>query len=327
MNILLREKLGTLLVAGFTRMMSIAQRLRIKPARLAVITYHKIVSHDGPYLADEIIVSDFDWQIKALKRYFNILPLSEAIDLLQEDRLPPLALCVTIDDGYRNILTEAAPILSKYHVPATIFVTTQFTLDGLMWHDVVEQSIRKTELSRVDLAELDLPNYVWNNAKERINVIDDISEKIKYYEHRRLQQVVEIIQQKCGVTVANDIMLSVEQLAKLSDFNIEVGGHTVSHPILTRISDEQAENEIRECKQSLEHWTQREIKFFAYPNGKPQRDYAPQHMEMVAAAGYKAAFNTRYGAADKSDNIYDLPRLSAWGENTAQFVLHVARSY
>jgi len=323
---LLNGKLGGLLSLCALKIIAVSQSLRLKQPRLAILTYHQIVSHAGPYVPGEFTVATFEQHIRVLKKNFNILSLSSAIELMQNDKLPPLALAITFDDGYRNNFTEAIPVLYKNNIPAAIFVVSHILQGNVLWSQVVNECIRRTELETLDLSDIDVGCYTLNGASQKLFAITDIKDKLKYADqHKRLSAVSEI-HRRCNVNLQN-IMMSAEDLSKLKQYNIEVGAHTVTHPVLNLVSDDMASHEIRDCKSDIERQLRYTVKFFAYPNGKPDKDFSARHVDMVVDAGYVAAFSTQYGAADRRQNKFALPRISVWGENTAQFIMHIIRSY
>jgi len=324
---LLQGKLGFFLSLIVLKIIGTLQRLGLKRSDLAVLTYHKVVSHAPPYLPGEFCNSTFDWQIRLLKTYFSVLSLSTAIELMNLDKLPPLAVAITFDDGYKNNFTEAMPILRNYRVPATIFIATRFINGGAMWNDVINECIRSTKIVHLDLRDIGLGSYSLISADERVLAIDEIKAGLKYVGEEKRRQSVSEIQRRCNVSLDSHLMMGKEELYGLSEFNIDIGAHSVSHPILSIIPDEEARQEISNSKLELERLSSIPVRFFAYPNGKPQKDFNDKHTQMVAASGYLAAFSSQYGTANKSLDQFALPRISVWGENAAQFILHIVRAY
>ena len=100
-------------------------------------------------------------------------------------------------------------------------------------------------------------------------------------------------------------MMSTAQVREMSDAGFEIGAHTVSHPRLTLISDDQLEREIVDSKHALEDIIGREVVSFAYPYG----DRDERVIEAVKAAGYKYAVSTRLGVANL-DGVFEIPRVN-----------------
>ena len=102
------------------------------------------------------------------------------------------------------------------------------------------------------------------------------------------------------------------QIKRLRDEGMEIGGHTVNHPILTGLREQEARAEIVNGKRRLEEITGAPVTLFAYPNGKPGRDYGPREVELVREAGFTAAVSTIGGVANRDSDIFQLPRFNPW---------------
>jgi peptidoglycan/xylan/chitin deacetylase (PgdA/CDA1 family) len=124
----------------------------------------------------------------------------------------------------------------------------------------------------------------------------------------------------------NDLMLSSTQLRALRDAGMLIGGHTRSHPILARLDDADAREEIVGGKQRLEALLGEPISLFAYPNGKPEEDFAARHAAMARAAGFEAALTTAAGMARQDTDPFQLPRFTPWDRTHWRFGLRMARN-
>jgi peptidoglycan/xylan/chitin deacetylase (PgdA/CDA1 family) len=121
-------------------------------------------------------------------------------------------------------------------------------------------------------------------------------------------------------------MLTRESLRGLEWYGIDVGAHTVTHPILARVSTDEAWREICTGKRELEELTGRPVTLFAYPNGKPGRDYADEHVRIVREAGFAAAVTTAWGAAGSASDPFQLPRFTPWTRTPWKFDLLMLRN-
>src|SRR4029453_9293701 len=111
----------------------------------------------------------------------TVLPLAEAVERLYAGTLPPRAACITFDDGYRNNLTVAAPILRARGLPATVFVSTGYIGNGRMFNDTVIESVRRAG-TELDLSDLGLGRYDFADDRARLRAIDQILTHVKYME-------------------------------------------------------------------------------------------------------------------------------------------------
>jgi peptidoglycan/xylan/chitin deacetylase (PgdA/CDA1 family) len=108
---------------------------------------------------------------------------------------------------------------------------------------------------------------------------------------------------------------------------MQIGAHTVSHPILTRTDRAEARREIAGSKAALENLLEDRINLFAYPNGKPGRDYLPEHAALVRELGFDAAVSTAWGVADNHSDAFQIPRFTPWDKSRTRFALRALRNF
>lgn len=296
-------------------------------ARLAILIYHRVLPAPDPLLPDTPDVATFDWQMSLLARHFRVLPLAEAGRLLREGRLPARAACITFDDGYADNLTEALPILHRHQLPATFFIASGYLDGGRMFNDTLTELVRRLPPGEVDLAEPGLGRPVLTDTASRRALIRTLVGQFKYQPLVERSQAVDALAQRYGVTLPDDLMLSTAQLRTLAAAEgVEIGGHTCRHPILARLSPADAEQEIRVGKAELEERLERRVCLFAYPNGRPGKDYTPEHAEMVRSCGFDLAVSTAPAAADRHSDPFQLPRFTPWDATPARFGLRMLRT-
>lgn len=286
------------------------------PRRQALTTliFHRVLAAHDPLRPSEPTTEDFECFMAYLARNFRVMPLRLAVALLREGSLPKRACCITFDDGYADNLTIAQPILEKYGLPATVFIATGYLDGGRMFNDTVTDAIALSPLHSLDLRDIDLGEHDITTTGARQVTIATILKQLKYRPlEKRSQDVARFLElAECGA-LPTDIMLTSEQVRVLSARGVEIGGHTVSHPILTSVTDDVAKREIMAGKQRLEEITGKPVLTFAYPNGQPNRDYAARHVAMVREAGFELAVSTACGVGGDSSDFHQLPRFTPWG--------------
>lgn len=299
-------------VAHFIRSFGNSIRYVGKEGRVCIITYHRILEHHDPLLEPEPDVDTFTWQMETLASCFNVLTLSEAIAAIRESRVPPRAVCISFDDGYRSCHDFALPILSRLGLPATVFVTTGYLDGGIMWNDRIIEAIRRLPEGELDLLEVGLGLHHMSGSEGRREVAQKINDESKYLSTDNRFKVIEKLEELTGIYSSTSLMLTRDMIANLSRNGIEIGGHTITHPILAKLNDDDARYEIEENKRVLEEIIGKKIEFFAYPNGKVKSDFNLRHVQMVSDAGYTAAFTTAFGTAAKVSDIFQIPRSRPW---------------
>jgi peptidoglycan/xylan/chitin deacetylase (PgdA/CDA1 family) len=283
-----------------------------KRGRLTIVMYHRVLEQPDPLSPYTPTADVFNCHMETLANGFNVLPLSEAIERLVKRSLPPRAACITFDDGYRDNFTVASPVMQRYGLPSTIFVSTGFLDGGRMWNDSVIEAIRKAPGQTLDAQSLELGVHAIATEVERAQTINKLLEQLKYLPFaQRLARVAELCD-LIGTNLPTNLMMSSAEVIAARRANIEIGAHTVNHPILTQIDDQQARNEMTESKAHLEQMLKEKITLFAYPNGRPDQDYATRHAKMVKDAGFKMAVSTASGAANATSDLYQLPRYAPW---------------
>jgi peptidoglycan/xylan/chitin deacetylase (PgdA/CDA1 family) len=161
------------------------------------------------------------------------------------------------------------------------------------------------------------------STEERRETLAQILGIVKYLEPDERVLAVEHLAQLAGSPLPHDLMMTDEQVRDLVRAGMDVGGHTVNHPILTRVDVETARREIDVNRRALSAITGRQPSLFAYPNGVPAKDYSYIHTRLVREAGYKAALTTSWGAAEAGCDLYQLPRFTPWDRDSKRFALRL----
>lgn len=296
-----------------------------KERRVCIITYHRILEKFDPLLETEPDVATFYWQMKVLAENFNVLPLHDAIVAMQHNQLPERAVCITFDDGYRSTHDLALPILQRFKLPATLFVTTAFLGEGNMWNDRIIEAIRQLPDGLLNLDDIGMGQHQVLSLDDRIRLVKKINADSKYLSPVDRQNAILKLESLAGTINSAGLMLTREMVKTLADAKIEIGGHTTTHPILTKLDDETARQEIVRNKEVLEDIIGKPLRLFAYPNGKIGKDFDQRHMKMAQQAGYIAAFSTAVGAASRESHLFRIPRSRPWDSTPLLFQARLLR--
>lgn len=290
---------------------------------LSVLFFHRVVAAHDPLSPDEPTCAEFERLLGWLQRQFTVISLSEGIARLASGDLPPAAAAITFDDGYLDNLSLAAPILQRHNLPATLFVATDYIDGGIMFNDSVLEAIRLTTLSRLDLSALDLPVLDLDGWAQRRSAASQILRAIKHQEPARRMETANRIVALCGVQVPRDLMMTRQDLLEFARQGFEIGAHTHTHPILTKLSDEEACADIQRGRAWLEDCLDRRVGLFAYPNGKYGQDFDIRHRDMARACGFDAAFSTEPGVCTTAADRWALPRFTPWDRSPGRFALRM----
>jgi peptidoglycan/xylan/chitin deacetylase (PgdA/CDA1 family) len=299
---------------------------RERNAALLVLIFHRVMATHDPLLASEPDADTFAAQMRLIAQNFNVLRLTDGIERLQGGRLPRRAVCVTFDDGYANNYDIALPILSAHGIPATVFVAPAFLNGGRMFNDTIIESLRRAP-AELDLRAEQIGVLRLGDLQSRSQAVEKVIAQLKHLPPQQRWEAAERISARCGAQLPNDLMMSDRQVRELHRAGIEIGAHTMTHPILTRVDAETARREIADSKARLEQIIGTRVASFAYPNGKPARDYDATHVAMVKECGFDFALSTAWGAATSRSDYYQVPRIAPWDPSAFRYGARMARAY
>ncbi len=293
--------------------------------RLCILTYHRVLANEDPLRPSEPDAKRFDAQLSALGATFNVIRMDEAAERLANGKLPERAVAITFDDGYRDNHDVALPILERHRLPATFYIATGYLAGGTMFNDVIIEAVRKAsgEIDQSIVGER-LP---LGNVSERRHAVSRILTKIKTLEPAERASTASEIAARLGVDAAERQMMTPDEVRQIASSGMEIGAHTVRHPILCSLTPEAARAEIADSRGQLEGMIGRQVSGFAYPNGRPGIDYGAEHVSMVREAGYSYAVSTRWSSVWPGSSTFELPRIAPWDPDAGRFALRVARSF
>lgn len=295
--------------------------------RLSVLIFHRVLPAPDPLFPDEVDAARFDALCGWLKAGCNVLPLDEAVARLKARSLPARAAAITFDDGYADNHGLALPILQRHGLSATFFIATGFLDGGRMWNDTVIEAVRRTSASAIDLGGLPgLPpeTLPLDGVAARRVAIARIIGQLKYLPVAERQALTVRIAERCAVAPPDDLMMRAAQVRELRAAGMQIGAHTVSHPILARLDEAEARREIADSRDCLEALLGERVGLFAYPNGRPGSDYRPEQASLVRELGFDAAVSTAWGAAGTASDPFQLPRFTPWERTKLRFAARLA---
>lgn len=293
--------------------------------KLTTIIYHRVLKDSNSLYPFEPNIKQFEAQIKLFSSLFKCLTITDAITLLKENRLPWNALCITFDDGYRDFYNNAFPVLEKYNVPATMYVTTDCLNGQPLWNETLHAIILNDENNVIDCSFCGLGVHKLSHHSDRIRLCLSIESSIKYLKYYDRIEIIKNLYNMYPCSVPNDIMLTKEHIVSLDNAGIEIGSHTLSHPIFTHIPDDLSYKEINESKEILESILNKPVNSFAYPNGKAETDYNQIHINLVQKAGYTSALSYLTDSSQSFD-LFQIPRFSPAKHHGLKLLLRLIKN-
>ncbi|KKW19787.1 MAG: Polysaccharide deacetylase [Parcubacteria group bacterium GW2011_GWA2_51_10] len=248
------------LILAFCQAVGLHHILRFLHGKeLTIVLYHGVAPNKdfGIYnYRHKFIDPDvFEEQIKYFRRRYTIVPLDEGIRMMYERRLPKNALAITFDDGYRNWYEYAFPILKKYSVHATMFIATDFVFKkNPLWVDRLEYAIG-------------LEN---DDIESKINRDAEIRAQLKKVGSIERERHLAAIERSSSAEFRNFEMeravytpLTNTDIEAMKNSGITFGAHTKSHPILSTLSAQETEVEVRDSVIALKEVTHNISETFA----------------------------------------------------------------
>jgi peptidoglycan/xylan/chitin deacetylase (PgdA/CDA1 family) len=275
-----------------------------------ILTYHRFSSTFYPNGQAAL-----ERQCAFLKRHFHVAPLSEISRSLSDGgRLAPCTLAVTIDDGYRDFLTDAMPVFDKWKIPATVYLISDFS-DGKLWPwwDQVSFAVMRSRKEFVSIRVGETVEELrLTSSAERENAVSRIAARVVRVPDRVRLRLVETLGAAFEVEIPREApseyaALSWDDVRELADAGIEFGAHTKTHPVLPNVEGaDLVLEEIAGSRARIEQELRRPVIHFCYPNG----DWNDETERMVARCGFATAATTQTGLNRQGADRYRLKRLS-----------------
>lgn len=300
------------LIAAFSRWMGATAALSAVAARrggLLVVNYHRIGLPEGcPFDQGVFDASPdgFEQQVAWLKRRFCLISLGEALDWIRRPRAfsQTLAL-ITFDDGYRDNFDTAAPILRSLSVSAVFFLTTSFVgSKSLPWWDQIAWIVRNCPL---DFLELHYPRRASFSLRQesREAAIRTLLRTYKDPSTPDPDAFLAALREAAGVTPPQaDLFMSWDQARLLLSQGMDIGSHTHTHRILSRLGEVEQLGELTISRDLIRRHLGQTPLAVAYPVGSPT-SFTPLTVRLTREAGYQAAFSYSGGInrSGSSDNF------------------------
>jgi peptidoglycan/xylan/chitin deacetylase (PgdA/CDA1 family) len=271
----------------------------VRSNEFVILTYHRVADLDPRvhYPFDEELISassrEFDWQMEFLSSKFRPQRLSTLLQMCKENRtIPAGSVAVTFDDGFLDNYSVAYPILRKHKVPATFFVATDFIEHNQpFWFEVVAYALLNLPVNSIEhpLCESAVPSQA--NREVRLAELNRIMRRLKVAPDRERIAFVDYLKSRISASALLAAWTEFggamrwEHVAELVRNNIEIGSHTVSHPILSRTEAQVMVNELAESKRVLESKLGAPVALLAYPVGG-RSHFSPDVIRVAKDVGY-----------------------------------------
>jgi peptidoglycan/xylan/chitin deacetylase (PgdA/CDA1 family) len=284
---------------------------------VAIIMYHSVM--DDPSSAQMtmggIIHSTkvFRGQMEIIARHFHAVGLDDVLLFLKgEKALPPRAVVVTFDDGYADNYHAANDILRPLGIPGVFYVTVD-CLDNqrLPWPSLVRYAFLTSQ--KDFWVDLDGQAWALSSPQQRLRAFDHASEYCSKVSASLRDQFIESIQQQLQAeppSLSQRLMMNWDEVRSLVRSGHTVGSHTMTHPNMAHVGEEEARTELAESKRRLEQELVSPIVHFSYPCPSAlQPHWSENTVSASREIGYKTAVTTNGGMVRRQDDPLSLRRI------------------
>ena len=290
------------------------RRRRLPHGELRILRYHRVIPDQDAETVYPLGVRarSFAGQMRSLSRRYRTVDEHGVAEFLGGRAAGPgLRVLVTLDDGYRDNLTEGLPLLQEYGIPAVVFVATGLVASGTRfpW----ERLKRIVEGPRGFLPIPGGGTIPLRGARSRRAAFRRLHRWIEALPSGEREAVLRLWESHSEDDPRNDGPLSWEEVRRLSEAGVCIGSHTVQHLRLSRLNDDQMRDELEQSRARLEEVLGRRVDTLAFPSG----DYDQRVLRATRAAGYRWAFTTNAGSNVPGASPLELRR-KGMGEMTAQ---------
>lgn len=299
-----------------------------------ILLYHGVTDRltqegIGNHRKKHIRADAFESHLKLLLQYYAVVPLSELVAKTKEGKANGL-VALTFDDGYANFYQCAYPLFKKYNIPATFYISGNFVDRGEpLWVDRLEYALGHTKMPYVEVPlPQGLQRFMCSTQEERMRADDEIRSIAKRLPNDERIKLVTTVENLCGICLTTPVPQSSEYAPvtwdqcreMLESGLVTFGAHTLTHPILSSLTDTELESEVRGSIHLLETHLGIRPETFAYPNGGKE-DFTPQTIELLQTENILYAPTTQEWVVSHRLDIYKLPRITMDNTNSSNHFL------
>jgi len=297
-----------------------------------IINYHRFVENSEGIIeihpSVSHLIDDFEQEIKFLKSHFNIVSLDEIVNTLQsKKKFTKPTVAITIDDGFKDNFELLFPVLKEENIPATIFLSTSVIGTTRMnWYDQLASMILHASHKELKVDGLfDGKIFSLSSNENKRFAYVQIVEALKNVDIQKRDQYLKNIENCLGLPKEDKpLMLNWDEIRTMNKAQVSFGGHTHTHPILTRMPLEEAKKDILDSKLNIERELGVKVKHFAYPNGRAT-DFNEDLREYCREIGFSSISTLNYGNNKRPSDVWELRRISSESP-VSLFAANVARA-
>lgn len=254
------------------------------------------------YLHDENSVEEFKRTLIWFKNRYNLISYDQLKEYVKGNLPLKNACMLSVDDGWRSTFDVIFPVMKEYHVPFTIFVSPEVCEKEKNFWYFIYKYLNQEEIKDVVIRRKHFSSEIRSFSADMVLKelpIDEVYDILDEVQHMHPE-----------IEIPRGFVNTKELLEMKKSGLVEIGAHSLSHPILANESTERSESEIIKSVSDLSVLIDTRVRTFAYPNGIEGLDYGSREMEMLGHAGLESAFSVDPDVITSKSNPFSLPR---WG--------------
>jgi peptidoglycan/xylan/chitin deacetylase (PgdA/CDA1 family) len=299
---------------------------RVQGPKFVVLCYHRVGSGGVPFYSN-LDPAVFEAQVRFLRRAYRIVSLDEMCRELEDGSPAGQAVAITFDDGYRDVYTNAFPILRRYGVPATVYLTAAAIETGeISWYDRIFVLAMSPQCSSLELDGHSPRRFALSSQESRLDAATEIVRALRSYSNRERIAACAALEQSAHLPATawelNDRMLTWNQVREMQGAGISFGAHTMNHPVVSQLASSERQFELGDSKRLLESRLQSPVTHFAFPFGSPS-DIDAESCAWMPRYGYGSAVSTVWGVNTPETPKYLLRRIGGDEPSLSLFALRL----
>lgn len=304
-----------LYVLGFGNLLKFINN---KKQRIPILLFHR-VSDDNDKYWEPIKVKYFEKIIDFLNKNYEFISLPDLLTGKVNDFKNKCI--ITFDDGYEDFVANALPILEKYNIKPTLFVTTSsISNNSLIWTSELNFAIKNTNRKEIEVIG---KNFSLLNEKDKINTAKHILQILINLPNKERVKILNQLKQQLDYKKPNNVnMMNWDELISISDI-VDIQSHSVSHPVMKNLDMNELEKELKDSKNIIEQKLKKEVSYFSYPIG-----YYNDKVIGLSKKYYNASFIVEgkmleINKLKKAENNYKIPRINITDKNIYELYFRI----
>jgi peptidoglycan/xylan/chitin deacetylase (PgdA/CDA1 family) len=302
---------------------------RVKTPKFVILCYHGIGESGNPLCAAPTREL-FETQMCFLRDNYRVVSIEEACRELCSGAKSEPGVAITFDDGYRSAYTVAFPILQKYRLPATVYLTIESVETGqVAWYDRVFLAMAVAPSGELKLNLQGPWLFQLNSPEDRLRAALEVVAFLRTLPNLQRRECCALLENKIGLpqNKLSSRVLTWDEIRTMHQAGVAFGSHTLTHPVVSQLAPQELEQELGASKRLLEKILGIPVLDFAFPFGKAS-DCSTAALNMLARCGYRSAATTVPGANTPQVNLFELRRLQvSFDGSLARFAFDLGRTF